>query len=74
MTERIAQSPSAYLHNSAAWLVGIFAVVALLLGVVGFTVLSPIWSARGLAKSAYARRSARDLRQCIGSSSVRPGV
>ena len=36
MTERIAESPSAYLHNSAAWLVGIFAVVALLLGVVGF--------------------------------------
>jgi predicted permease len=36
MTERIAHSPSAYLHNSAAWLVGIFAVVALLLGVVGF--------------------------------------
>jgi macrolide transport system ATP-binding/permease protein len=35
MTERIARSPSAYLHNSAAWLVGIFAIVALLLGVVG---------------------------------------
>ncbi|MBV8732893.1 MAG: FtsX-like permease family protein [Acidobacteriia bacterium] len=36
MTERVAQSPSAYLHSSAAWLVGIFAMVALLLGVVGF--------------------------------------
>ena len=36
MTERINQSPSAYLHRSAAWLVGIFAVAALLLGVVGF--------------------------------------
>lgn len=36
MVERINQSPSAYLHRSAAWLVGIFATVALLLGVVGF--------------------------------------
>lgn len=36
MTERIAQSPSAFLHSSAAWLVGIFATLALLLGVVGF--------------------------------------
>lgn len=36
MTERVAQSPSAYLHSSAAWLVGIFATVALLLGIVGF--------------------------------------
>ena len=36
MTERINQSPSAYLHRSAAWLVGIFASAALLLGVVGF--------------------------------------
>ena len=35
MTERINQSPSAYLHRSAAWLVGIFAGAALLLGVVG---------------------------------------
>jgi ABC-type antimicrobial peptide transport system permease subunit len=36
MTERINQSPSAYLHRSAAWLVGIFAAAALVLGVVGF--------------------------------------
>ncbi len=36
LTERINQSPSAYLHRSAAWLVGIFAGAALLLGVVGF--------------------------------------
>jgi predicted permease len=35
MPERINQSPSAYLHRSAAWLVGIFAATALLLGVVG---------------------------------------
>ena len=36
MTARMNQSPSAYLRRSAAWLVGIFAAVALLLGVVGF--------------------------------------
>ncbi|MGC2657409.1 MAG: ABC transporter permease [Bryobacteraceae bacterium] len=35
MAERIDNSPSAYLHRSAAWLVGGFAAVALLLGVVG---------------------------------------
>jgi predicted permease len=36
MIERINQSPTAYLHRSAAWLVGTFAGAALLLGVVGF--------------------------------------
>ncbi len=36
MTERINQSPSAYLHSSAAWLVGGFASAALVLGIVGF--------------------------------------
>lgn len=35
MTQRINQSPSAYLHRSSAWLVGGFAALALLLGVVG---------------------------------------
>jgi len=35
MSERINQSPTAYLHRSAAWLVGTFACAALLLGVVG---------------------------------------
>ncbi len=35
MDSKINQSPSAYLHRSAAWLVGGFACVALLLGVVG---------------------------------------
>jgi predicted permease len=35
MTSRISDSPSAYLHRSSAWLVGGFAFVALLLGVVG---------------------------------------
>jgi ABC-type antimicrobial peptide transport system permease subunit len=35
MTEKINQSPSAYLHRSAAWLVGTFAAAAFLLSVVG---------------------------------------
>ncbi|HUI44291.1 MAG TPA: ABC transporter permease [Terriglobia bacterium] len=35
MAERIDNSPEAYMHRSSAWLVGGFAAVALLLGVVG---------------------------------------
>jgi predicted permease len=35
MTQRIATSPAAYLQRSSAWLVGSFAAVALVLGVVG---------------------------------------
>jgi predicted permease len=35
MAARISDSPTAYLHRSSAWLVGGFAVLALLLGVVG---------------------------------------
>ena len=35
MVGRINESPTAYLHRSSAWLVGGFAVMALLLGVVG---------------------------------------
>ena len=35
MTDRIHDSPSAYLHRSSAWLVGGFAALALLLGLVG---------------------------------------
>ena len=35
MSGRIHDSPSAYLHRSSAWLVGGFAVLSLLLGVVG---------------------------------------
>ena len=35
MTARINNSPSAYLHRSSAWLLGGFAFLALLLGVVG---------------------------------------
>jgi macrolide transport system ATP-binding/permease protein len=35
MTDRIGNSPTAYLHRSSAWLVGGFACLALLLGIVG---------------------------------------
>jgi ABC-type antimicrobial peptide transport system permease subunit len=35
MTDRIHDSPSAYLHRSSAWLVGGFAILALLLGAIG---------------------------------------
>ncbi len=35
MSNRINDSPSAYMHRSSAWLVGGFAVLALLLGVIG---------------------------------------
>jgi len=35
MTERIEQSPAAYVHRSSAWLVGGFAVLALILGAMG---------------------------------------
>ncbi len=35
MSDRINNSPTAYMHRSAAWLVGGFASMALLLGVVG---------------------------------------
>jgi len=35
MADRINDSPTAYLHRSSAWLVGGFAFLALLLGVVG---------------------------------------
>jgi predicted permease len=35
MATKITESPTAYLHRSSAWLVGGFACVALLLGVVG---------------------------------------
>ena len=35
MLGKISNSPSAYIHRSAAWLVGAFAFLALLLGVVG---------------------------------------
>ena len=35
MPRRINDSPSAYLHRSSAWVVGGFAIMALLLGVVG---------------------------------------
>jgi predicted permease len=35
MTQRIRDTPAAYLHRSSAWIAGSFAVIAMLLGVVG---------------------------------------
>jgi macrolide transport system ATP-binding/permease protein len=35
MNRRIHESPTAYLHRSSAWLIGSFATLALLLGVIG---------------------------------------
>jgi ABC-type antimicrobial peptide transport system permease subunit len=35
MTEHIGDTPTAYLHRASSWLVGAFAALALLLGVVG---------------------------------------
>ncbi len=35
MTERVNESPAAYLHRSSAWLVGAFAALALVLGSIG---------------------------------------
>jgi macrolide transport system ATP-binding/permease protein len=35
MTDRISNSPTSYMHRSSAWLVGSFAAMALVLGVVG---------------------------------------
>jgi len=35
MTDLIGDSPTAYLHRSSAWLVGAFAALALLMGVIG---------------------------------------
>ncbi|MGA2599588.1 MAG: FtsX-like permease family protein [Bryobacteraceae bacterium] len=35
MTERIDNSPAAYMHRSSAWVVGSFAGIAFVLGVVG---------------------------------------
>ena len=35
MNERISNSPTAYLHRTSAWLIGGFAILALLLGAIG---------------------------------------
>ena len=48
MTARIHDSPSAYLHRSLAWLVGGFAVMALLMGLIGlYKVIAYSVSQRG---------------------------
>ena len=68
MSESIGQSPTAYLHQLSAWLVGGFAGIAWLLGVVGLYGVMAYRSVSGRANwpcgSRWARSGGRSIEWC----------
>ena len=68
---KVHDAPSTYLHRSSAWLVGGFAVMALLLGVVGLYGVIRTRSASARVRSACAWRLARSAVLFTGSFSRR---